>query len=144
MTTKVGSAQTACHPPHDDSLARAPRFVSSLVPAPQTIMQPRQLPDVGWGESQEKAPQRGLGWESRQARHLQKGAVVLQDLSLVDAAQSQDDREQEGKEHFLRSVVADPLFHRNIALQFAAKLESLAELLHEPRAAEMSQMALIA
>jgi hypothetical protein len=106
-------------------------------------MQPRQLADVGWGESPKKAPQSGLVWKPCQAQHLQKGTVVLEYLSLVDAAQAHDDREQQGEKHFLWPVVTDPVFHRNIALESAAELQSLAKVMHEPHAAKMSQMAFV-
>lgn len=57
-------------------------------------------------QSLQESPDRGLIRIPAQADDPLEGAVVLQDLSFVDAVHPSNDRVENGKDHFGRTVIS--------------------------------------
>jgi hypothetical protein len=64
----------------------------------QLIVQLNELANGAGRQTLEKASQRGLIGKLIQAQQREEGAIVLQDLGLVDASQSSHDRIHQGEQ----------------------------------------------
>lgn len=106
----------------------------------QAVVKPDKLPDSFWRETFEEPPQTGLIGETIEPQHFQEGSVVLQDFCFVDAPESHDDGEHQGKEEFGGMVGRASLAGLNIALQQAAQAKFVAKTLDQPHSAEVSNV----
>jgi hypothetical protein len=119
---------------------RGPRCGEGEQGGPQAVVQPRHLTDGFGRQAFQEAAQGGLIGETLQAEYVQEGAVVLQDLGLVDAPQAHDDCEQERQEEFGGMVLGAALRYAHIPLQQMAQPELVAKTLDQPHAPEVGQV----
>jgi hypothetical protein len=72
--------------------------------------------------------------------HLQKSAIVLKDVGLVDAAQSHNDCEEQGHNQFGRVIGPSSLQLVYMLLKKPAQLQPFAKSLDQPHSAEVCKM----
>ena len=109
----------------------------------QAVVKAHQLTDGIAGYALEETPEGGLIREAVEAQHVQEGAVVLEDVGLVDTAQTHDDTEHEGQDKFRGMKGGASLGAPNISLQEASKAQFVAKALDQPHPTEVSEMGFV-
>lgn len=84
---------------------RGPGFGQEKQPCAELIVQGNELADRLGREPLEESSQGGLIGKPGQTQQGEKGAIVLQDLGLVDAAQTCHDRIEKRQDHIGRKIV---------------------------------------
>ena len=109
----------------------------------QAVVKTYQLSNAFGSKALQEAAQRALVGESLQPQHLQKSAVVLKDVGLVDAAQSHNDGEEQGHNQLGRVIRAGAATHVDIALDQAPQPQLVAKTLNEPHTTKVGKLALV-
>jgi hypothetical protein len=78
--------------------------------------------------------------ESLQPEHFQKSAIVLKDVGLVDAAQSHNDREEQGHHQLGRVIGRSSVQLVYMLLKKPAQLRSFAKSLDQPHSAAVRKV----
>ena len=108
----------------------------------QLIVQADKLTDrVGTDSFEESAQGRRVG-EPREAPQGQEGAVVRQNLGLVDASQARHDGVQESQNQIAGKIVGVSLRHLERMLKPPAQPELVAKTLQQHHATEVGEMRL--
>lgn len=109
----------------------------------QAVVKTYQLSN-GFGRKALQEPAQGaLVGKSLHPQHLQKSAVVLKDVGLVDAAQSHNDCEEQGHNQFGRAIGAASAAHFGIALHQAPEPQLVAKTLDKPHTTKVGKLALV-
>jgi hypothetical protein len=106
----------------------------------QAVVKTYQLSNVFGRKALQEPAQGALVGESLQPEHFQKSAVVLQDVGLVDAAQSHNDREEQGHNQLGRVIGRSSLQLVHMLLQKPAQLQPFAESLDQPHSSEVCKV----
>ena len=109
----------------------------------QAVVKTYQLSNAFGSKALQEPAQGALVGESLQPEHLQKSAVVLKDVGLVDAAQSHNDREEQGHNQLGRVIRAGAATHVDIALDQAPQPQLVAKTLDEPHSTEVGKVAFV-
>ena len=108
----------------------------------QTVVHSDQLPNRLRTQSLQKSSQGRLIREPTQSQNLQEESVVLQNLGLVDALESHDNRVEQGQDQFGRMILR--LIVRIMPIQTLLNLlfeiDLLAKTVNQQHSSEVSQV----
>ena len=106
----------------------------------QAVVKAYQLSN-GFGSKTLQEPAQGaLVGKSLHPEHLQESAVVLQNVGLVDAAQSHDHGVHKRQDHLRGMIFRTPLRRSDVVLEPLPQSEFVAKTLDEPHPTEVGQM----
>jgi hypothetical protein len=106
----------------------------------QAVVKTYQLSNAFGRKALQEPAQGALVGESLQPKHFQESAVVLKDVGLVDAAQSHNDREEQGHDQLGRVIGRSSLQLVHMLLKKPAQLQPFAKSLDQPHSAEVRKV----
>jgi len=99
-----------------------------------------QLADAFGSKTLQEPTQSALVGKSLQPEHLQKSAVVLKDVGLVDTAKPHNDREEQSHNQLGRMIGRSSLPLVHMLLKKPAQLQPFAKSLNQPHSAEVRKV----
>jgi len=109
----------------------------------QTVVKTHQLSNAFGRKALQEPAQGALVGESLQSEHLQKSAVVLQNVGLVDAPKPHDHGVHKRQDHLREMIFRTPLRQSDIVLEALPQPEFVAKTLDEPHPTEVGKMAFL-
>lgn len=109
-------------------------------PLPKQFVDPCDLADVRGCQPLQKPSDCGLIWEVVQAHNFLKGAIVLEDLRLVDAVHARDDRVEDRQNHVGGLKIPKARTWPDVALEHTSQTQLLTKMLDQEHAGEVRQV----
>jgi len=109
----------------------------------QAVVKTYQLSNAFGRKALQEPAQGALVGESLQPEHLQKSAVVLQNVGLVDTSKPHDHGVQKRQDHLRGMIFRTPLRQSDVVLEPLPQPQFVAKTLDEPHPTEVSKMAFL-
>jgi len=109
----------------------------------QAVVKTHQLSNTFGRKAFQEPAQGALVGESLQPEHLQKSAVVLQNVGLVDTSKPHDHGVHKRQDHLRGMIFRTPLRQSDVVLEPLPQPQFVAKTLDEPHPTEVSKMAFL-